>query len=289
MAKDYYKTLGVGRNADDGDIKKAFRKLAKQYHPDTNPDDKSAEARFKEINEAYEVLSDPDKRAAYDRFGPDFNRVAGSAGSPGGGNFYNQTVDMGDVNIEDFIRNMFGGLGGFGRGGTARTTVRGEDLEQPVTISLREAYEGTSRIITKGDRRIRADIPAGVTEGMRVRLAGEGGGGSQPGDLYLVVQVAPDPTFERVGADLYTDVKIDAFTAMLGGAVEVPTLTRPVRLNIPPGTQSGKKLRVSGRGMPQLKQQDQYGDLYARVVITVPAELNDEQRALAQRLRDSLS
>lgn len=285
MAKDYYKTLGVNKNADDQELKKAFRKLAKQYHPDANPDDHAAEARFKEINEAYEVLSDSEKRSAYDRFGPDFNRMTGS---PSGG--YGQSVDMGDINIEDFIKNMFGGLNGFGgRGTQTRVNQKGADVEQPVTISLREAYEGTSRIITKGDRRIKADIPAGVTEGMKVRLAGEGGSGAQNGDLFLVVQIDGDPVFERSGNDLYTDVKVDVFTAMLGGPVEVRTMMRPVRMNIPPGTQSGKKLRISGKGMPILKQKDQFGDLYARVLITVPINLTDEQRELVEQLRDSFS
>lgn len=288
MAKDYYKTLGVNKNADEQELKKAFRKLAKQYHPDANPDDHAAESRFKEINEAYEVLSDPEKRSAYDRFGPDFNRISG-AGAPGSG--YGQSVDMGDLNVEDFIKNMFGGWSGFGGRGGSQTRVnqKGTDLEQPVTISLREAYEGTSRIITKGDRRIKADIPAGVTEGMKVRLAGEGGSGLQNGDLFLIVQIESDRVFERSGSDLYTDVKVDVFTAMLGGPVEVPTMNRPVRLNIPPGTQSGKKLRVTGKGMPILKQKDQFGDLYARVLITVPTNLTDEQREMIEQLRDSIA
>lgn len=292
MAKDYYKILGVAKNADEKEIKKAFRKLAKQYHPDTNPGNAAAEAKFKEINEAYEVLSDADKRSQYDRFGPDFQRYSGVGGTGGPGG-YTQTVDFGggDVNLEDILKNLFGGLGGMGgRGASARTAQRGEDIEQPVTISLREAYEGTSRIITKGDRRIKADIPAGVTDGMKVRLAGEGQSsvfGGAAGDLLLVVQIEPDPQFERVGNDLYTDIKVDMFTAMLGGQIEVPTLAGRVRLNIPAGSQSGQKFRLTGKGMPIIKQKNTNGDLYARVLITVPTNLNDEQRALIEQLRDA--
>lgn len=295
MSKDYYKTLGVSRNADEKEIKKAFRKLAKQYHPDTNPGNAAAEAKFKEINEAYEVLSDATKRRQYDQFGADFHRYTsgGGAGAAGYSGGYTQTVN-GDISFEDFIKNIFGGMGGFG-GRTASTgarpAMRGDDIEQPVRITLREAYEGTSRIISKGERRIQAAIPAGVTEGQRVRLAGEGQAipGGQPGDLFLVVHIEPDPQFERVGDDLYVDVRVDAFTAMLGGQVEVPTMDGRVRLNIPAGTQSGQKFRLSGKGMPVLKQKDSRGDLYARIVITVPTYLTDEQRRLVEQLRSSLS
>jgi curved DNA-binding protein len=296
MAKDYYKTLGVSRDADEQTIKKAFRKLAKQYHPDANPDNPTAEAKFKEINEAYEVLGDDEKRGQYDRFGPDFARYQNvpGGGAPGaGGQYYaNTDVDFNGVNFDDILRDIFGGIGGFGARGNARTAepqVKGRDIEHPVRISLREAYDGTSRQITNGERRIRADIPAGVTDGTKVRLSGEGESGmGGAGDLYLVIEVEPDAQFERKGADLYTDIKVDVFTALLGGDTEVPTMQRPVKLSIPAGTSSGKRFRLTGKGMPIMRKKGEYGDLYARVMLTVPTTLTDEQRQLAQQLRESL-
>jgi curved DNA-binding protein len=306
MAKDYYDTLGVKKDATEKEIKSAFRKLAKKYHPDHNPNDPTSEARFKEINEAYEVLSDKDKREKYDQFGPGFERMGGMPGGNGNpyGGTYSTNVDVGDMG--DIFEQIFGGLGGFGRtGGAGPTTggrrtrtgqgmsaMPGRDLEQQVIITLSEAYTGTVRLITRGDRTVRVNIPAGATNGTRVRLSGEGEpgvGGGAPGDLYLIVQVEPDTRFERKGDDLYTDVRVDMFTALLGGSVEVPTLGRPVRLKITPGTQSGRTLRLTGKGMPVMREKDKFGDLYARVLITVPENLNDEQRALVERLRDSVN
>ncbi len=290
MAKDYYRTLGVNRNADEAEIKKAFRRLAKQYHPDANPDNPGAEAKFKELNEAYEVLGDPEKRAQYDRFGEDFRRYQQPPGGPGGQYPYSGS-DANGVDFDDLLRNIFGGFGG-GRAGNPRTAAaRGRDIEQPVTISLREAYEGATRFVSKGDRRIKADIPAGIADAMKVRLAGEGEpgiGGGAPGDLYLVVQIEPDSRFERKENDLYTEVRVDLFSALLGGAVEVPTLDRPVRLNIPAGTQSGQRFRLTGKGMPIVRQKGQFGDLFARVFITVPTNLTDAQREKAEQFRKSL-
>jgi curved DNA-binding protein len=306
MAKDYYKTLGVKKDASEKEIKSAFRKLAKKHHPDANPDNPEAEAKFKEINEAYEVLSDADKRQTYDRFGTvnPGQGIPGGAGAPGGGTYYySGSGNGGEMPFSDILEQMFGGIGGrrgtrtrgtqeadFGGFGSAAPTS-GQDIEQPVAITLREAYQGATRIITKGERRIKANIPAGADTGTRVRLSGEGGqgmGGGLPGDLYLVVEVEPDPQFKRDGSNLEVEVKVDVFAAMLGGGVEVPTLDRPVRLNIPAGTQSGRKFRLTGKGMPILRKAGEFGDLYARVLITVPASLTDEQKALVEQLRDSL-
>lgn len=299
MAKDFYKTLGVERSADDKTIKKAFRRLAKQYHPDANPNNPGAEAKFKEINEAYEVLSDAEKRAAYDRFGPDFAAYqrAQQPYPPGGQGASTRTqveYDFNDADspFGDIFETLFGG---FGRTGGSRT-VRGEgrdgrDIEQEVGISLREAYEGTFRFVTKGDRRIKVNLPAGAKDGTRVRVAGEGEmsmGGGKPGDLYLVVKVEPDKTFTRDGDDLVTEVRVDMFTALLGGEIKIPTLAREVKLKIPAGTQSGQKFRIAGRGMPRLRTPDQYGDLYARIMITVPAALTSAQRELIEQLRRTM-
>lgn len=295
MARDYYETLGVNRNASDDEIKKAFRKQAKKYHPDANPDNPQAEQRFKEVNEAYEVLRDPEKRQQYDQFGGNWESFQNSGFGQTG---YTTQVNFED--LEDILGSVFGGgMGGFQAdvgSGTGRrrrrSTARGRDIEQPVTISLYEAYQGTQRIITKEGRQITVNIPAGAKDGTKVRVKGEGmpgAFGGPPGDLHLVVSVDESSSqFTREGDDLYTDVTIDMFTALLGGEAEIPTMTRPVKLKIPAGTQSGRKFRLSGKGMPVLRQREQYGDLYARVLISIPTNLTDEQRALVEKLRDSL-
>lgn len=297
MAKDYYKTLGVEKTASEKEIKQAFRKLAKKFHPDANPDNPGAEAKFKEINEAYEVLSDKEKRQQYDQFGSTgFNPFAGGAANGTGGVYTN--VDTREGPFADIFESLFGGFsrGAAERGGSVggfRTAANadGRDYEQLISITLQEAYNGTTRLVTKGDRKVRVNIPRGATNGTKVRLSGEGEAGiygGKAGDLYLVVQVEPDSQFERQGDDLYTDVKVDVFTAMLGGNVEVQTLDRPVKLRIPAGTSSGRRFRLTGKGMPVLRKTDQFGDLYARALITVPENLNDEQRALVEKLRTTM-
>ena len=297
MARDYYDILGINRGASEDEIKKAFRKKAKQYHPDANPNNPTAESRFKEVNEAYEVLKDGDKRAQYDQFGENWKNYQGFGGQGGQG----QGAGFGAyADMSDMFDTIFGrggrrrGNGGGGPGFNFRQNMRtgGEDIEQPVYISLQEAYEGTKRIITKNGREINVNIPQGATNGTKVRLSGEGHpgvNGGPDGNLYLVVNVADDPNFERQDDDLTVDVKVDAFTAMLGGEVEVPTMTRPVRMKIRAGTQSGQKLRLSGKGMPKLRSKNEYGDLYARIMITVPGNLTIEQKEQIEALRDSLS
>ena len=284
MAKDYYDVLGVNRGASEDEIKKAYRRKAKQHHPDANPDDPAAEARFKEVNEAYEVLRDDEKRAAYNHFGTNWQHDQNGPSPFGGAN----------PDVSDFFETIFGGGGrrsGFGgfrpNAGYARV---GADIEQDVAISLYEAYEGTERIISKDGRDIKVQIPRGAATGTKVRLAGEGqaGMGGAAGDLYLVVQVADDPRFRRDGDDIHVDVSLDVFTALLGGEAEVPTMTRPVRMKVRPGTQSGQKLRLAGKGMPKLRRPHAFGDLYARVMITVPHRLDAAQIELAEALRDSL-
>jgi len=303
MPKDYYDVLGVNKNADDKELKSAYRKLAKRYHPDANPNDPEAETRFKEVSEAYDVLKDPEKRQAYDRFGHNFRNFTGGGSNPYGGGAPNVNYD--DMPFGDIFDSIFGNAqrgqgrrnsgnvrfeyGPFGGGGGVG--AEGRDIEHDVTISLREAYEGTTRYITKDGRRIKVTIPAGANDGTKVRLSGEGEpgrGGGKAGDLYLVVSLESDSIFERDGDDLYVDVPVDAFTAMLGGSAKVPTMERDVKVKIAPGTQSGLKLRLTGKGMPKLKKKDKHGNLYARIQVTVPENLTDEQRALAEQLRDSL-
>lgn len=299
MAKDYYDVLGVSKNASQDDIKKAFRKQAKKFHPDANPDNPRAEEQFKEVNEAYDTLSDPQKRQQYDMFGS-----AGAAGGfPGGAGFGNGTY-QGNVNVEDLediIGSIFGGgfrsagntSGGFAGGSPfgagQQGATKGRDIEQEIRISLREAYEGTTRLLNKDGRQLKVNIPAGAKDGTKVRLSGEGHPGrAGSGDLYLVVQVDDRSSpFERDGDDLTIDFEVDMFTAMLGGTAEVQTMERPVQLKVPAGTQSGRKFRLSGKGMPSLKGKKS-GDLYARALISVPENLTDEQQALVEKLRDSL-
>lgn len=294
MARSYYDVLGVQRNANESEIKKAFRKKAKQYHPDANPDDPTAEASFKEVNEAYEVLKDTEKRAQYDRFGENWKNYQQMGGNPfgGAGGFGGQSVDVEDYT--DMFNSIFGGngrRGGFGNSRRSTMQMAGEDIEQPVYISLQEAYEGTRRIVTKNGREINVNIPKGATVGTKVRLSGEGHpgvNGGPAGNLYLIVNVADDPVFDRQGDDLLVDVKVDAFTAMLGGEVEVPTMSRPVKLKIRSGTQSGQKLRLGGKGMPKLRNDSEHGDLFARIMITVPEKLSDIQKKQVEELRASL-
>ncbi len=310
--KDYYKILGVSPNASEKEIKSAFRRLARKYHPDMNPNDPQAEERFKEINEAYEVLSDPQKRAKYDQMRQQYEawQRAGGRGTfdwsrwatGGVGGYGPGRVHVEYVSPED-LADIFGDLGGlggfseffetfFGGMGTRRQprARRGQDVEQPIQITLEEAFHGgTRRIRWEDGSTIEVRIPRGIDTGKRIRVRGKGMpgvAGGQPGDLYLKVEVLPHPTFERRGDDLYVKVPVDLYTAVLGGEVRVPTLTGQVMLKIPPGTQNGKVFRLRGLGMPKLTNPDQRGDLFAEVVVQVPTSLSDEERRLFQQLRD---
>ncbi|MDY6875617.1 MAG: DnaJ C-terminal domain-containing protein [Chloroflexota bacterium] len=312
--KDYYQILGVSRDADEKEIKRAFRRLARQCHPDVNPDDRSAEERFKEINEAYEVLSDSEKRSKYDQLGAewhrwqqaggrssDFNWGAWASGAPGGQGQrvhvrYGTPEDLdnlfGGANpFSDFFSQIFGGMGGGTAPGGFEYRVRhqrGQDYEQEVEISLREAHQGTTRAFQKDGRRLEVKIPAGARTGTRVRIAGEGGpgtAGGTAGDLYLRVKVSPDPQFERRGDDLHVTVPVDLSTAVLGGKAQVPTLTGPVMLTIPAGTQNGRAFRLRGKGLPHLRQPEQHGDLYVKADVRLPTNLTIHQRELFEELR----
>jgi curved DNA-binding protein len=293
MAENYYNTLGVNKSASQDEIKKAFRKQAKKYHPDKNPDNPKAEEKFKELNQAYEVLSDPQKRQQYDTFG---SAMGGQQGF--GGGQYQQGANVNVENLEDLIGSIFGG--GFRSGGVSsanpfqqqRSPQKGQNIEQPVTITLIEAYRGTERIISKAGRQMAIKIPAGADNTTKVRVKGEGssGLGAAAGDLFLLVSVDENNSpFTRKDDDLQVDIEVDMFTAILGGTAEVPTMERNVKLKIPAGTQSGRKFRLSGKGMPIMRKKGQFGDLYAQVVITVPTELDDKQRELLEQLRDSFS
>ena len=309
--KDYYKILGVDKNASEKEIKRAFRRLARQYHPDVNPDNAVAEERFKEINEAHEVLSDKEKRRKYDQLGADWQRWQRQGGGPGDFDWgrwtagrpgegvhvrYGTPEDLqdlfgGDRPFSDFFSQIFGGMGGSPRGGGFRQQIqpqRGQNYEQPVEITLQEAYSGTTRILEKDGQRLEVRIPAGAKTGTRVRMSGHGGqgvAGGQSGDLYLRVKVSPDPRFERMESDLHTTVSADLYTMVLGGEVRVPTMTGEAVLTIPAGTQSGRTFRLRGKGMPHLRNPKQQGDIYAKVEVRLPSRLTPRQRELFEELQ----
>ena len=290
MARDFYDVLGVKRNASAGDLKKAYRRLAKQYHPDTNGQSARAAARFKEVNEAYDTLSDPEKRQQYDLFGR-------AGGGPQG--FQDIPVDFSNFNFSnsgpfgDFIDELFKGQSRQKSSARQRRPHprTGQDIEHPLAISLAEAYHGATRMVRSGEKEFRVRIPRGIRDGTRIRVSGKGGPGAhggKAGDLYLRVSVAADQRFQRQGEDLLTDLRIDLFTALLGGVVEVPTMERPLRLTIPPGTDSGQRFRLTGKGMPRSQNDDARGDLFVRVEIETPGELSADERAIARSLRDSI-
>ncbi len=278
--KDYYQILGVSRDADAETIKKAYRKLARQYHPDANKNDKRAEEKFKEINEAYEVLSDPEKRRLYDRMGKSYQQYQRAGGDP---RYYDWSQWAGPASgrvrweegdLADFIRQIFE----FGATGWQAANT----YEQPIEITLEEAYQGTTRLLQRrGQSDVEVKIPPGVNTGTRIRVRGQGPGG---GDVYLVVQVKPHPIFERKDSDLYRDLAVHAFIAMLGGEVMVDTLSGPIVVKIPAGTSSGKLIRLKGRGMPKLNAPNEFGDLYLRVAINVPSDLSQEEKQQIEQM-----
>lgn len=286
--KDYYKVLGVARNAKPDEIRKAYRKLAMQYHPDRNAGNAQAEERFKEINEAYQVLSDTQKRGRYDQLGSaysnwqqrggsanDFDWSQWTGNQPRGGG---TRVEYGDVNdlFSEFFTSFFGGAGGV-RGGTRARSAPA--YEQPVEISLQEAYEGATRQLNTENRKVQVRIPPGVRTGSRVRVAGAGPEGA---DVYLIIEVAEDERFERRGSDLHATASVSIFTALLGGEAEIETMTGKVKLNIPAGTQPEQVFRVAGRGMPQLKKNEAHGDLFVRLKVQIPKYLSSKQRELIE-------
>jgi DnaJ-class molecular chaperone len=333
MAKDYYAALGVKRDASQKEIKAAFRKLARKYHPDVNPGGKAAEERFKAINEAHDVLSDPEKRAKYDRYGENWQqaeafekaRAAHGNGGPGG---YSETFTF---DINDLLRRQGGRggsaggfdfadmLGGIFSGGRPRGPMRGQNIEYATEISLEEAYHGTTRVLhLQGEepchtcggsgeiagatchncqgqgavlksRTLEVKIPAGASDGTRVRIAGEGAyghGGGPRGDVHVVVRVRPHPRFERKGDDLTEEVAVPVEDAVLGGEVEVLTIAgKRIAMKVPPLTQNGTSIKLKGLGMPSLDRKT-HGDLYAKVRIVIPEKLTDRQRQLFEQLRE---
>ncbi len=314
--KDYYQILGVPRSATDKEIKRAYRRLARDCHPDRHPGDAKAEERFKEINEAHEVLGDAEKRGKYDRLGAQWQQWQHMGGDPQGFDFsqwfgggagrgpgrgtrtYPYGGFGGQEGFSDFFESIFGAASGNGPGvwsgpyGGPRSspqprTQRGQDYEQPVELTLEEAFHGTRRVLQVQGNRLEVRIPPGVRTGSRVRVSGQGGLGVQggpAGDIYLRVNVQAHPTLERQGDDLSCELPVDLYTAMLGGEVRVETLSGAVKLNIPPETQSGRVFRLRGRGMPLLHDPNRRGDLLAKVRVTVPLGLSLEEKELFRQL-----
>jgi curved DNA-binding protein len=287
MAKDYYNILGVNRNATEREIKQAYRKLARQHHPDVNPGDKSAEERFKQINGAYEVLSDQEKRQKYDKYGDQWQyadqfekarQQSGGNFSPGGGRVYFGEEEFGSI-FDDILRG-FGGRAG------RPQPRKGRDIEFPLEVTLEEAYSGTTRTLKMADgKRLEVKIPPGVKDGSRVRISGKGaeGYGGVKGDLYLVTSVKPHRLFHRRGDDLYVDVSVPLVVAVLGGEVKVTTPKGKLSLKIPPETQNGRAFKLAGQGMPHLGKSSR-GDLLALVKVVMPTNLSDEEKELFQKL-----
>jgi len=327
VTKDLYQVLGVSRDSSEKEIRKAYRKLARQYHPDVNPGDAQAEARFKEINAAHEVLGDAKKRSAYDKYGDQWEHAdqieemqrqrGGQTFRFGNGGVRFETGDLGDLGDLGGLGGIFGSW--FRQQERASGPRRGTDIEQPIELSLDEAYHGTTRTlqfagqepcvtcggtgeiagatchscqgsgVTMKTRRLEVKVPAGVDNGSRVRIAGEGHpgtAGGPRGNLYLKVSVRPHDRFERKGANLYTDVEAPLTNAVLGGEAEVTTMTGKVSLTIPPLSPNGKLFRLSGKGMPKLNSTER-GNLYARLQVRLPDKLNDTEKKLFEQLREA--
>lgn len=297
---DYYKILGVDKNATSDDIKKAYRQLARKYHPDLNPNDASAKEKFQAINEANEVLGDPEKRKKYDAYGENWKHADefeaqrrasqsqdggqtywyGSGDNPFGGGFNGNAGGF-----SDFFEELFGHGGGRGR---ARAAFRGQDIEGELQLSLREAASTHKQTFSINGETLRITVPAGVADGQIIKLKGHGGkgaNGAPDGDLYITFRVGDDPAFKRKGDDLYTDVNIDLYTAVLGGDVTVNTLDGQVKLKVRPGTQPEAKVRLKGKGFPVYKQEGVHGDLIVTYHVSIPTALSDQQTELFQRLR----
>jgi curved DNA-binding protein len=299
---DYYKVLGVDKNASEEDIKKAYRKLARKNHPDLNPDNPEANKLFQQLNEANEVLSDPEKRKKYDKYGENWQhgeayeqaqQRAGQRRSSGGGYSGAAGNDFGGFDFSggdggdfsDFFQSMFGGAGG-----RRQTAYRGQDLNAELHLNMRDVLESQKQTLTVNGKNIRLTIPAGIENGQTIKISGHGGAGANgapAGDLYITFSIADDPDFKRVGADLYRTIDIDLYKAVLGGEITADTLTGKVKLKVAPGTQNGTKVKLKGKGMPLYKKDGVYGDLYLTYNIKIPTNLTDQQRELFEELSQS--
>lgn len=304
---DYYKVLGLDKSASQDDIKKAYRKLARKFHPDMNPNDEDAKKKFQEINEANEVLTDPEKRKKYDQYGENWKhgeeyeraqqqyrqqgRAAGGQNPFEGFDFNNYSGNYDTGEYSDFFEDLFGSRFGGGRSSGRRGSYRGQDYETMLEITLLQASESHKQTFTVNGKNIRITVPAGVEDGQKIKLKGQGGegvNGGPKGDLYITFSIKPDPRFNRKGNDLYTNIDIDLPTALLGGETIVDTLTGKINVKIKPETQNGAKIRLKGKGFPVYKKDGEFGDLYAEIHVKLPTNLSAEQKEIVQKLADSL-
>ena len=287
MFIDYYKILGIDKTATPKDIKAAYRKLARKYHPDLNPNDKDAKKNFQQINEANEVLSDPEKRKKYDQYGKDWQHADEfekqkqyqdqSSHSRGTG------FSGGD--FSDFFESMFGGAGGGGRG--RQVKYRGEDFNAELHLELVDAFKTQKQTLTVNGGKIRITIPAGIENGQTIKIPGHGGpgiNGGPNGDLYIKFAIANHPKIKRLGDNLYTSADLDLYTAVLGGEITIETLSGKVKLKVAPETQNGSKIKLKGKGFPVYKKEGQYGDLFVTYNVKIPTNLTDKQKALFTEL-----
>ncbi|MDY4042694.1 MAG: J domain-containing protein [Marinifilaceae bacterium] len=294
---NYYDILGVSKDASQEDIKKAFKKLARKYHPDLNPNDPEAKQHFQEINEANEVLSDPEKRKKYDQYGEnwkhadEFERQRQNQANngfngrysywSGNGNFTGQENDSG---FSDFFESLFGSH----KGKNTRSVFRGQDYTAELSLTLQEAATTHKQVLTVNGKKIRITIPAGIADGQTIILKGQGGPGTNGGpngDLYITFIIKEDPIFKRLGDDLYINVPLNLYTAILGGEQIIQTMDSKVKLQIKPGTQNGTKIRLKGKGFPVYKQEGQYGDMIVTFSIQIPTNLTEKQKALFKELQ----
>ncbi|MCC3216282.1 J domain-containing protein [Chryseobacterium sp. X308] len=300
---DYYKILGVDKNATQDDIKKAYRKLARKHHPDLNPGDKEAEKKFKELNEANEVLSNPENRSKYDKYGEHWKhgeeyekaqqqqqRQYQQQSYNGG---YSGADFGGGEDFSDFFQDMFGGAGGgFGRSSRGRASgkFKGQDIHAELNLNLRDAAITHPQTFEINGKKVRITIPAGVYDGQQIKLKGHGNpgvNGGPNGDLYITFNIPADPDFERIGDDLKTKVTIDLYTAVLGGEVKVHTLHGSVNLKVKPETQTGMTVRLKGKGFPVYKKEGEHGDLFVTYEVKLPTNLTEKQKELFEQLKNS--
>lgn len=288
---DYYKILGVDKNATEQDIKNAYRKLARKLHPDLNPNDKTAQHKFQEINEANEVLSDPQKRKKYDEYGKDWkhaDQFAGARqaqGQPGSRGGQSYSGGFGGSDFSDFFESMFGGAS-TGRG-RQQTKYRGQDYTAELQIDLLDAYKTHSQTITVNGRNLRITIPAGIEDGQIIKIKGHGSpgvNGGPNGDLLITFHISNYTKFKRVGSDLYSPIDLDLYTAILGGDITVDTLDGKVKIPVKPGTQSGSKIKLKGKGFPVYKKEGEFGDLILTFNIQIPNNITEKQKDLFKEL-----
>ena len=286
---DYYKVLGISKNATQEEVKKAFRKLARKHHPDLNQHDKEAEKRFQQINEANEVLSDPEKRKKYDQYGKDwknaeqFENARQQQSSRQYQQYGGQSFSEGD--FSDFFASMFGGIGGQRR--SRQTKFKGQDFSAELQLNLLDVLESQKHTLSVNDKKIRITIPAGVENGQTIKIAGHGGSGANggpAGDLYITFKIINNTSFKRDGANLYKTIDIDIYTAVLGGDVVVETIEGKVKLKVKAGTQNGTKVKLKGKGLPVYKSASQKGDLIISFNIKIPEHLTEKQRELFTEL-----